>query len=332
MQLFRNAPLGIGVAVLVILASSLAWFTLPFIAAVRVEVQLPVFDVDRIGVGSQLNVTLSNAGSSPIAASFWVVWSAYVRQWTVLQGPLSVAPGSTGRYVIRPSDIQTAIPDGAPFVVKAYIPDSSTYYRSATVELHLVSNASIRNPDLRFWSRNIATGVYEPLAWSAGASGGTDDMTTIAAQVTGVGADLTLREGGTGPEVSYIHLQQAVGVTGVNRLYLTGMTLCWRQTVDYRSDSTSGGPLAASGLELSVGSQRAWFAISSNRSVVYDLPGHRIFVSQADPTRPGCASVPIRGMIDFADPGLQSPALLIFFVAAWPSAPGTYLFSPTSVS
>jgi hypothetical protein len=317
----------LAVAVVIVISGSLLWLGLAVPRSVHVDVELPVYDVDRLGVGTQLNVTLFNEGPRPVAPSFWVMWSAFVQRWDVLSGPIALASGSRANYTIRALTIHMGIPGGALFVVKVYDPDTSTYYRSASAELRLSGTKPVQNPSLSFWSRDLDTGVYHPFGWTLVTSDGGDDNLRIAPQASGAGVDESLIEGGSGSNSSFIHLQQEVSAADLHLLRSIGLMICWQRAVDYRSDPTSGNPLAASGLEMFGGGKLAWFVPSSAATVTYDRPGHRIFATQADPAKAGCFSVPIREMIDFVTPIIQGPAFLIVFVAAWPSAPGDYQFS-----
>jgi hypothetical protein len=317
----------LAVAVVIVISGSLLWLGLAVPRSVHVDVELPVYDVDRLGVGTQLNVTIVNESPRALVPSFWVMWSAFVQKWDVLDGPSSLASGSRSNYTIRAATIHMAIPDGAPFVVKVYDPDTATYYRSASAELHISGTRPVQNPNLSFWSRDLDTGIYHPFGWTLVTTDGGDDILRIAPQASGVGVDESLIEGGRGSNSSFIHLQQEVSAADLSLLRLNGLMICWQRAVDYRSDPTSGNPLAASGLEVFGGGRLAWFVPSSAGTVTYDRPGHRIFATQTDPSKAGCFSVPIREMIDFVTPIIQGPCSLIVFVAAWPSAPGNYQFS-----
>jgi len=255
------------------------------------------------------------------------MWSAFVQMWDVVKGALPLASGSAGNYTIRVSTIQMAIPDGAPFIVKVYDPDTATYYRSASAEFRLVGTKPVRNPGLFFWSRDFDTGIYHPFGWTFVTSGGDENGLRIAPQAAGSGVDEFLLERGNGSNSSFIHLQQQLSVEDLSRLRSIGLSLCWQHAVDYRSDLASGNPLAASGLELFGGDRLAWFVLSSAGAGTYDRPGQRIFATLADPARSGCSSVPIREMIEFVTGTSQGTASLIIFVAAWPSASGDYQFS-----
>jgi len=317
----------LAVAVSLVISGSLLWFDLAAPRSINIDVELPAYDVDRLGVGTQLNVTIINESPRPITPTFWVMWSAFVQTWDVVKGTLPLASGSKGNYTIRVSTIQMAIPDGAPFIVKVYDLDTATYYRSASAEFRLLGAKPIRNPGLFFWSTDLGTGVYHPFGWTLVTSGGDENSLRTEPQAAGSGVDESLLERGTGVDSSFIHLQQGISLVDLSRLRLTGLSLCWRHAVDYQFDPTSGNPRAASGLELFGGDRLAWFVLSSAGTVTYDRPGQRIFATLADPARTGCASVPIREMIDFVTATSQGPISLIVFVAAWPTAPGEYEFS-----
>jgi hypothetical protein len=322
----------LAIAVIVVISGSLLWFDLAAPKLVRIDVELPAYDVDHLGVGTQLNVTVVNEGSRSITPSFWVMWSAFVRMWVAINGPMSLASGSGANYTIRVSTIQMAIPDGAPFIVKVYDPDTATYYRSASAAFRLWGTKPIRNPGLFFWSRDFDTGVNYPLGWTLVTSGGDSGGLRIAPQNARGGVDESLLEAGNGANSSFIHLEQQLSALDLSKLRSIDLSLCWQRAVDYRSDPGSGNPLAASGLELFGGDRLAWFVLSSRGTATYDRQGQRIFATYADPTMASCSSVPIRDMIDFATATSEGPAFLIIFLAAWPSAPGIYQFSVTKLA
>ncbi len=328
----RLVILGTLLVVVSVLAITFSMYSLVRTAAAHISVQVPVVDVDGIGVASVLLVDVQNIGTSQMEPSFWVVWSVYVRNWAVESGPRILAAGASAMYTIRAPSPEAAVPNGTLYIVKILDRVSGVYFRSETSRLDVVGSPPIRNAQFQFWSRSSQNGRFQPFGWSMDAGIGPGDAASASPASGSGGVRLALFQNGEGGGLTWVHLLQDLGTRDIARLRNASLSLCWTVAFEFVRDPASGFPMAASGVELSAGGRLAWFVVSSSFQGVVDLPTQRIFVVRAAIDRPACAVVPVSEMQAYLGAQASNSMTLLVLAAAGPAVAGNFVFVVSALS
>lgn len=135
---------------------------------VRVLV-LEAHDSARLGVIDRLLVKVVNPAEEAFKPVFFTISGGFTgfNAWDVVDGPPLVPARGEALYLIKPRHLAFSIPLGREFKVAVLDAEDLALKGRSEVECFKPSHfAWPRNPNLLFWSYDVAKGVYEPFAWS----------------------------------------------------------------------------------------------------------------------------------------------------------------------
>src|SRR5256712_5193994 len=144
-------------------------------------------DPDLLGVGTLMKVTVSNIGTDPVIPVFYAKFSIQPFLWSSVNETRILKPDNSASYTIVPSDPVSAVPTNGQFHVWVF--DSTTgnlvgQSQSTTVKL---SDPTVLNPQFRWWTLDLSTGVKVPYGWKLESS----DVNMIDSGIAGLDQNWT---------------------------------------------------------------------------------------------------------------------------------------------
>jgi hypothetical protein len=213
-----------------------------------------VLDPDGIGVGTVLNITLSNSTPRPIAPLFFVKWNILPYLWKS-NSTSNLAPSSTASYLVTASDALAALPRMADF--RVYVYDTNTG-NLAGVSLPYTANIpqpSLANPHFKWWTLDFGAGTKVPFAWKLIKT----NIDPLASVIQGLDQDYTsgmsLRLNYTSPAVNFEKIM-------ISQKVLLNATTVNLSLFDPLQTSSSGG--AVLGVTVTDGAHELSYIFSNS--------------------------------------------------------------------
>jgi hypothetical protein len=122
-------------------------------------------DPDSLGVGTLMRVTVSNIGTEPILPRFFLKFSIQPFLWSSLNETRVLTPDTSASYTIVPSDPIAAVPNHGQFHVWVFDSNTGNLAGQSMLTIAKFSDPTVLNPQFRWWTLDLSTGVKLPYGW-----------------------------------------------------------------------------------------------------------------------------------------------------------------------
>ena len=169
-------------------------------------------DPDSLGVGTLMKVTVSNIGTESVLPQFFVKFSIQPFLWSSLNATRILKPDTSGSYTIVPSDPVSAVPNNEQFHLWVFDSTTGNLIGQSQLTTVKLSDPTVLNPQFRWWTLDLSTGVKVPYGWKLE----TSDVNMVDSGIAGLdqnwtaGVRLKLNYTATTQGVAYIALVQKV--------------------------------------------------------------------------------------------------------------------------
>jgi len=169
-------------------------------------------DPDSLGVGTLMKVTVSNIGTEPVLPQFFVKFSIQPFLWSSLNETRILKPDTSASYTIVPSDPVAALPNNGQFHLWVFDSTTGNLVGQSQLTTVKLSDPTVLNPQFRWWTLDLSTGVKVPYGWKLE----TSDVNMVDSGIAGLdqnwtaGVRMKLNYTATTQGVAYMALVQKV--------------------------------------------------------------------------------------------------------------------------
>lgn len=140
------------------------------------------------------------------------------------------------------------------------------------------------NTNMKFWTLDSASNTTKPYLWQVDIiKGPLDNVSTYQFDVQGRSAIALRVERSNQNNTSVwttLHVRQDLNGQGLDALFRSRISLSVFPTFPYLYDNSSHNPENAFGVEMNDGTNLVWFIFADEPSQVFQLPHHRIVLTQ----------------------------------------------------
>ncbi len=140
------------------------------------------------------------------------------------------------------------------------------------------------NTDMKFWTLDLANNITRPYLWQVDIIKGVSDNVSIYQFNLENRPSIALRLNRSNQNNTSIwttlHLRQDLNGPGLGAIFRSTISLWVFPTFTYRYDNSSHNPENAFGIEINDGTNLIWFIFADEPSQVFQLPHHRIVLTQ----------------------------------------------------